>query len=144
MNEIIQQQVRPIGFDLDFDVVEWGTMLVAKRNPPTAPAGHGVDALNNSLGFADPGVLFRYFSSTTFPPNGINWGNFNDQRVDALLSKAQETFDPAKRTEFLAQAHALVVDEAAWLFVVHDLNPRAMSAKVKGFKPAQSFRISPR
>jgi peptide/nickel transport system substrate-binding protein len=135
MNEIIQQEVRPIGFDLDFDVVEWGTMLVAKRNPPTAPAGHGV----NSLGFADPGVLFRYFSSTTFPPNGINWGNFNDQRVDALLSKAQETFDPAKRTEFLAQAHALVVDEAVWLFVVHDLNPRAMSAKVKGFKPAQSW-----
>jgi ABC-type transport system substrate-binding protein len=139
MNEIIQQQVRPIGFDLDFDVVEWGTMLVAKRNPPTAPAGHGVDALNNSLGFADPGVLFRYFSSKTFPPNGINWGNFKDQRVDDLLSQAQDTFDPAKRTEFLAQAHALVVDEAAWLFVVHDLNPRAMSAKVKGFKPAQSW-----
>ena len=39
----------------------------------------------------------------------------------------------------IAQAHALVVDEAAWLFVVHDLNPRAMSAKVKGFKPAQSW-----
>ena len=35
MNEIIQQQVKPIGFDLHFDVVEWGTMLVAKRNGPT-------------------------------------------------------------------------------------------------------------
>jgi peptide/nickel transport system substrate-binding protein len=139
MNEIIQQQVRPVGFDLDFDVVEWGTMLVAKRNSPTSPASHGVDALNNSLGFADPGVLFRYFSSNTFPPNGINWGNFKDQRVDTLLSQAQESFVPEKRTELIAQAHALVVDEAAWLFVVHDLNPRAMSAKVKGFKPAQSW-----
>ena len=139
MNEIIQQQVRPVGFDLDFDVVEWGTMLVAKRNSPTSPASHGVDALNNSLGFADPGVMFRYFSSKTFPPNGINWGNFKDQRVDTLLSQAQESFVPEKRTELIAQAHALVVDEAAWLFVVHDLNPRAMSAKVKGFKPAQSW-----
>jgi ABC-type transport system substrate-binding protein len=131
--------VRPVGFDLDFDVVEWGTMLVAKRNSPTSPASHGVDALNNSLGFADPGVMFRYFSSNTFPPNGINWGNFTDQRVDSLLSQAQESFVPEKRTELIAQAHALVVDEAAWLFVVHDLNPRAMSAKVKGFKPAQSW-----
>jgi peptide/nickel transport system substrate-binding protein len=139
MNEIIQQQVRSLGIELDFDVVEWGTMIVAKRNPPTAPASHKVDALNNSLGFNDPGVMFRYFSSATFPPNGINWGNFKDRRVDKLLSQAEETFDLEKRTEFVAQAHALVVDEAPWLFIVHDLNPRAMSAKVKGFKPAQSW-----
>ena len=43
------------------------------------------------------------------------------------------------RTELLAQAHAMVVDGAPWLFIVHDLNPRAMSKKVTGFKPAQSW-----
>jgi peptide/nickel transport system substrate-binding protein len=68
MNEIIQQQVKPIGFDLDFDVVDWGTMLVVKRSASTAPASHGVDALNNSLGFADPASMFRYFSATSFSP----------------------------------------------------------------------------
>jgi ABC-type transport system substrate-binding protein len=139
MNEIIQQQARPVGFDLEFDVVEWGTMLVAKRSAPTAPASHGDDALNNSLGFADPAVMFRYFSSTSFAPNGINWGHFKDPKVDALLTRAQQSFDPAKQAELLAQAHGLVVDDAPWLFVVHDLNPRAMSPKVKGFVPAQSW-----
>jgi len=39
----------------------------------------------------------------------------------------------------LAQAHALVVDEAPWVWIVHDLNPRAMSPHVKGFHPAQSW-----
>jgi peptide/nickel transport system substrate-binding protein len=39
----------------------------------------------------------------------------------------------------LAQAHALVIDEALWVWIVHDLNPGAMSAKVKGFHPAQSW-----
>jgi len=34
---------------------------------------------------------------------------------------------------------AIVVDEAAWPFIVHGLNPRAMSPKVKGFQPAQSW-----
>ncbi len=34
---------------------------------------------------------------------------------------------------------AIVVDGAPWLFIVHDLNPRAMSKKVTGFKPAQSW-----
>ena len=47
--------------------------------------------------------------------------------------------DPEKQVELLSKAHAIVVDEAAWLFVVHDLNPRAMSKKVKGFSPAQSW-----
>src|SRR5262249_60296660 len=72
MNEIIQQQVKPIGFDLDFEVVDWGTMLVVKRSAPTAPASHGADALNNSLASADPAPMFRYFSPTSFSPTAIN------------------------------------------------------------------------
>jgi peptide/nickel transport system substrate-binding protein len=139
MNEIIQQQVQPIGFNFDFDVVDWGAMLVAKRSAPTAPASHGDDALNNSLSFPDPASMFRYFSATSFSPNGINWGHFSDPRVQDLLTRSQESFDSEQQTELLAKAHAIVVDEAAWAFIVHDLNPRAMSAKVKGFQPAQSW-----
>jgi peptide/nickel transport system substrate-binding protein len=139
MNEIIQQTVKPIGFDFEFDVVDWGAMLVAKRSAPSAPASHGDDALNNSLSFTDPSAMFRYYSATSFSPNGINWGHFSDPRVESLLTRAYESFDSEQQTELLAQAHAIIVDEAPWAFIVHDLNPRAMSAKVKGFQPAQSW-----
>jgi len=111
MNEIIQQQVKPIGFDLDFDVVDWGTMLVVKRSAPTAPASHGADALNNSLGFADPASMFRYFSATSFSPNGINWGHYSQPQVQDLLNQAQESFDFEQQTELSAKAHAIVVDD---------------------------------
>jgi peptide/nickel transport system substrate-binding protein len=139
MNEIIQQTVKPIGFDLDFAVVDWGTMLVVKRTAPTAAVAQGAEALNNSLGFADPASMFRYFSKTSFSPNGINWGHFTEPQVQDLLTQAQESFDIEQQAELLAKAHAIVVDDAAWAFIVHDLNPRAMSAKVKGFQPAQSW-----
>ncbi|HEX2681176.1 MAG TPA: ABC transporter substrate-binding protein, partial [Candidatus Dormibacteraeota bacterium] len=139
MNEIIQQQVKPLGFDLDFDVVDWGMMLMVKRSAPNAPASHGVDALNNSLGFTDPASLFRYFSRTSFSPNGINWGHYSEPQVQDLLDRAQQSFDTEQQHELLAKAHSLVVDNAAWAFIVHDLNPRAMSPKVKGFQPAQSW-----
>ena len=46
---------------------------------------------------------------------------------------------PAERDNVLALAHELIVDEAPWVSIVHDLNPRAMTAKVKGFRPAQSW-----
>ena len=99
----------------------------------------GQPGSGGSLGFSDPASMFRYFSKTSFSPNGINWGHYADPRVDDLLAQAQQSFDSEQQIELLAQAHAIVVDDAAWLFIVHDLNPRAMSAKVKGFQPAQSW-----
>ena len=36
-------------------------------------------------------------------------------------------------------AQTELVNEAAWLSIVHGLNPRAMSSKVKGFVPVQSW-----
>ena len=37
------------------------------------------------------------------------------------------------------KAHERLVDNPPWLFIVHDLNPRAMSKKIKGFVSAQSW-----
>jgi peptide/nickel transport system substrate-binding protein len=54
-------------------------------------------------------------------------------------SQAFETFDPGPCNALVVQANALFVDGAPWLFVVHDLSPRALIPKVKGFKRAQSW-----
>jgi hypothetical protein len=35
----------------------------------------------------------------------------------------------------------MIVEDAPWIFVVHDLNPRAMSPKVKGFVQPQSWFV---
>jgi hypothetical protein len=38
-------------------------------------------------------------------------------------------------------AHERLVDNPPWLFIVHDLNPRAMSPKIKGFVSPQSWFV---
>jgi peptide/nickel transport system substrate-binding protein len=139
MNELLQQNFQAVGIDIGFDVVEWGTMIVAMRSAPDAPQSHGVDGVNNSLGYVDPSTMFRYFCSDAFSPVNQNWGHFSTPATDDLLRRAMRTFDAEQQTELIAQAHARVVDEAPWLFIVHDLNPRAMSPKVRGFQPAQSW-----
>src|SRR3954466_857097 len=45
MNEFLQQNVKECGFDISFEVVDWGAMLVAQRSTPTAPQVMGVDAM---------------------------------------------------------------------------------------------------
>ncbi len=139
MNELLQQNFRDVGIDVEFDVVEWGTMLVARRSLPSASTSHGVDGINNSLGFANPSVLYRLFATQSFPPVSTNWGHYSNAHADDLMTRAQSTFDVAEQTALLARAHAILVDEAAWLYICHDLNPRAMSPRVRNFRPAQSW-----
>jgi hypothetical protein len=38
-------------------------------------------------------------------------------------------------------AHERLVDDPPWLYIVHDLNPRALSKKVHGLVAAQSWFI---
>ncbi len=59
--------------------------------------------------------------------------------MDGLIAAAMAEFDPAKRLVLLTKIHELMSEEAALIFVAHDLNPRAMSPKVKGFVQAQSW-----
>jgi peptide/nickel transport system substrate-binding protein len=35
--------------------------------------------------------------------------------------------------------HTYIVDQSYWVYIAHDLNPRAMSPKVTGFVQAQSW-----
>jgi ABC-type transport system substrate-binding protein len=139
INEFLQQNLAAVGFDVDFDVVEWGMMLVARRSPPSPATSHGDDGINNSLGYTDPSVMYRLFATASFPPASTNWGHFSNPRFDDLASRAQTSFDPGEQNRLLAEAHAVLVDEAAWLYICHDLNPRAMSKRVQNFRPAQSW-----
>jgi peptide/nickel transport system substrate-binding protein len=141
MNEYLQTNFKAVGIDVTFDVVEWGAMLVAMRSTPDAPPAHGDQGVNISLSWVDPGAMFRYYDSKSYSPHGFNWGHWSMPEVDKLLEAAQATVDPTLQTKLLGQAHSLVVDNAAWLFIVHDLNPRAMAANVTGFKPAQSWFV---
>ena len=47
--------------------------------------------------------------------------------------------DPARPAALLRTAHERLVDNPPWLWIVHDLNPRAMSRRVRNFTPAQSW-----
>jgi peptide/nickel transport system substrate-binding protein len=141
MNEFMQQNFKAVGMDIEFDVVEWGTMLVAIRSDPKAAQSHGVHGINISLSSVDPSTMFRYYAIDSFSPTNYNWGHWANEDATKLLRDAQATFDPAEQTRLLAKAHAMVIDQAAWLFIVHDLNPRAMARKVTGFQPVQSWFV---
>jgi peptide/nickel transport system substrate-binding protein len=71
----------------------------------------------------------------------VNITGYINPEADRLIEAAEASFEAQARDETLGKLHELLVDDAPWIFVVHDLNPRAMSPKVKGFVPPQSWFV---
>jgi peptide/nickel transport system substrate-binding protein len=100
----------------------------------------GVNGINISRATVDPYSAFmRLYHGDFVPPKGANWGILKDAKLDAMIDKAHSSFDKAAQTKALADVHSYIVDQAYWVYIAHDLNPRAMSPKVKGFVQAQSW-----
>jgi len=140
MNELIQQNLKAVNIDVDFEVVEWQALLDLLRAGGKSPQLKGATAINVSYATQDAFSAFtRLLRSDLAAPAGLNFGYLNDPELDILLNQAQATFDFEARNEILARVHEKMVDESLFIWVVHDLAPRAMSAKVKGFVPARSW-----
>lgn len=140
MNEYIQQNLADVGIQIEFEVLEWQTLFANWRQGSTDPASRGADATNVSFAWLDPfSGFYRFMHSSMVAPNGFNWGHFSNPDYDKILDEARATFDQAKQDEILAGLHTRMVDEATWLWVAHDVGPRAMSPKVKGFVQARNW-----
>jgi peptide/nickel transport system substrate-binding protein len=142
MNEFLQQNLKEAcGVNVEFDVVEWQVLLTAARATPDAPSLQGAMALNISSPSSDAGVMARYFSSANFSPNGFNFEQWKDEEFEDALKSISEASDPKTISAAYRKAHERLVDNPPWLYIVHDLNPRAMSTKVKGFVSPQSWFV---
>ena len=140
MNEYLQQSLKEnCGVEIGFQVVEWNTLLAGLRATPDAPQWLGADALNISLVSSDASQMARWFLSSNATPVGSNAGHWRDAEFDAAFAAVETSTDPAAITAALTKAHERLVDGAPWLYIVHDLNPRAMTRRVRGFVSAQSW-----
>ena len=142
MNEYLQQALAECYFDVQLDVIEWNTLFTNWRRGAKDPSANGANATNVTYSAMDPFfALVRFLQSSMAPPVSNNWGYINNPTFDALVTKARQTFDPAARDAALAELHAASVDDAAFLYVAHDVGPRAMSPKIKGFVQPKSWLV---
>ena len=142
MNEFLQENLQQAcGVKVDFNVVEWQLVLTASRLPPDSPTLQGAVALNVSSPSSDAGIMARYFAAASFSPTGFNWAHWQDDQFEAALKTVAESSDPAVIAAAYKKANERLVDNPPWLYIVHDLNPRAMSKRVHGFVPVQSWFV---
>lgn len=142
MNEFVQQSLKQCFFDVQFDVIEWNTLFTNWRKGAKDPSANGANAINVSYAAMDPFfAMVRFTSTKTFPPVSNNWGYFGNEEFDKLIADARTSFDDKARDAALAKLHARIVEEAPFVWIAHDVGPRAMTAKVKGVVQPRSWFI---
>ncbi|ARQ02287.1 ABC transporter substrate-binding protein [Pseudorhodoplanes sinuspersici] len=142
MNEFVQQSLAECFFDVELDVIEWNTLFTNWRKGAKDESARGSHATNVTYAAMDPFfAMIRFLDSKMAPPVSNNWGFINEPEYDKLAAAVRVAFDPAERDKALAALHERSVDEAAFLFVAHDVGPRAMTPKIKGFVQPKSWFV---
>jgi len=142
MNEFVQQSLKQCFFDVQFDVIEWNTLFTNWRKGAKDASANGSNAVNISFAAMDPFfAMVRFASTKTYPPVSNNWGYYGNAEVDKLVAEARTTFDDKARDAALAKLHARIVDDAPFVWIAHDVGPRAMSPKVKNVVQPKSWFI---
>ena len=142
MNEFIQQSLAEVNIQIEFQVVELENLYLHWRNGAKGDlnAGKGITGINLGYVTADPFyALTRFAYGKYIAPNGVNWGGYDDPKVNEAIDQIKGTFDVKKQDVLLAYVHQRMVDDSLMLWVVHDTNPHALSPKVKQFVQAQHW-----
>jgi peptide/nickel transport system substrate-binding protein len=132
MNEALQADLAAVGIKVKLQPVEWASMLTDFF---TGKIPGKADMLNISLSYQQEGFWSLWYGSGS----AVNVGKYSNPKVESIFKEVKTQLDPAKRAELYAQASALITEDAPWLFVVDDKNPRGLAKDVKGFVEPQSW-----
>ena len=137
MSTVIQSNLKAVGVNIAMQTMEWGAYLAKLRTKE-----QDLFALSWMAGNEDPDmVMYPLLHSSQWTPNGPNRALYKNEKYDELLHQARLTTDQAKRAELYRQAQRLLIDDAPWIFVDHEIQTAAHSKRVQGFKLHPSFDL---
>lgn len=134
MNEALQADLAEVGIKVELEPIEWAAML---QDFFVGNIPGGAEAINISLSYQQEGFWTSWYGTDA----ATNAGKYSNPEVDALFKEAKTIEDPEARSEVYAEASKLITDDAAWLFIVSDMNPRATAPSVKGFNMPKSWFV---
>jgi peptide/nickel transport system substrate-binding protein len=129
MNEYIQQSLKSCFFNVDIKVNEWNTLFTNWRlGRKILRAGR--ECHQRKRGGDRPYFgMIRFATEKAFPPTATNWGYFTTPETEKLATAVKHAFTPAEMDKAAGELHAALVDQAPFLFVAHDVGPRAISRR---------------
>ena len=129
--QIIQNQWSDVGLKVNIDQVD-----AAEANRRTIQAtDFDLRTTGGGVFRADPGVSGTYMISTTWTPNGGNYGHYSNPDIDKLYAQAQGVSNPSDRKALYTQIAKILNDELPWIFLYSPNSSYGVNKRVQGFVP---------
>jgi len=125
----IQRDLKKVGIDVSIQKFEWIAFLRRWASGMTEDVG--MNHIN--WGMTYPAFIRIIASCGSFPPNGVNSGWYCNEEVDRLMDEAVQIKDEAKAREVYQKINRLVMEDAAFVPIIDDLQPIFTAPNVKGF-----------
>ena len=143
MNEALQENLKQAcGVDVQVEAVEWQVLLNAARAVPDDAVAEGRHGAQCQLAVERRRHDVPLLRRRQLLADRLQLGAVEGRQVrGGVRRRSSEATDEATIQKYFAMAHERLVDNPPWLYIVHDLNPRAFSKKVKGFVSPQSWFV---
>jgi peptide/nickel transport system substrate-binding protein len=122
---LFQTALREIGVELELRKIPASTFYNAVSERKQPMIFYADSPWCPDIGYS----MTLYFNSASF----INYSNYKNDRVDALIRDTARTNDQAKRLEMMTEAQQIVMSEAPWIFIAYPGYHLARRANLKGF-----------
>ncbi|MEV7117390.1 ABC transporter substrate-binding protein [Kitasatospora griseola] len=133
ITEALQRDLAAVGIKVEIRTTDWTTLIGAEAKGQVAL---GSDAIAQSTTLFQSEALLPLFVGSNSP----FWtGHYASPAVDGLIAAAAAEPDRAARQTDYRSALRKVTEDAPWLFVVNDRNPRALAPTVHGLVQPQSW-----
>ena len=124
--EVVKAQLAEAGITANVVPVD-GARQLADGNSHTLES-----TTYNWSGRPDPdGNTYQFFHTT--PGVSLNWAGISNPQLDQLLEQTRQVSDHAERKKLYSQVIQILLDEAPAVFVVHPVEPKALSPKLQGY-----------
>jgi peptide/nickel transport system substrate-binding protein len=137
MSTVMQSNLKAVGVAVALQTMEWGAYLAKLRSQEQE-----LFALSWMAGTEDPDmVLYPLLHSSQWTPNGPNRAMYKNAKFDELLAQARTVTEQPERAKLYREAQKILIDDAPWVFVDHEVQIAALSKRVTGFKLHPSFDL---
>jgi peptide/nickel transport system substrate-binding protein len=141
MMQKLQADFAAIGVKTVLRPLEWNTIISIGLDGLNASQWSDIDILwaSPAAGMMPPGFNVTFFCQR---PGGLpNAAGMCDPRIDDALSTAARQRDPESQYAYLRQMMDVAIDQAYFLFWMHDLNLRVLTPRVHGYVHPQSWWV---
>ena len=139
MMELLQANFKAVGVDMRITPLEWNNILTMYRGSFAGQEARQYNGMYFSVSSLAPTSITNFMQSRIPPTGCCNAAAYTSPEFERFAQGGVEEFDQAKQDALFNQAMGVEAEDSPTLFVVHDLNLRALSPKVRGFVMAQSW-----